>query len=47
MASELKYTEGQTEVLLKDVAEAYQKDRGQSLIDAAFPKVDPNASSHR
>ena len=47
MASELKYTEEQTKALLKEVTKAYQKDRGQSLIDAAFPKVDPNASSHQ
>ena len=47
MASELKYTQGQTEAMLKEVVEAYKVDRGQSLIDAAFPKVDPDASSHQ
>lgn len=46
MASELKYTQEQLDALLKEVAESYQKDRGQSLIDAAFPKADPDASSH-
>ena len=29
----------QVDALLIEVAKAYQKDRGQSLIDAAFPKV--------
>jgi len=38
MASGLKYTHGQIEAMLKEVSEAYQKDRGQSLIEAAFPK---------
>jgi hypothetical protein len=47
MTSELKYTERQIVDLLKEVAESYQKDRGQSLIDAAFPKGDSDASSHQ
>jgi tetratricopeptide (TPR) repeat protein len=47
MASKLKYTQEQIEAMLKEVADSYQKDRGQSLIDAAFPKVDPDASSHQ
>ena len=38
MASELGYNQEQLDALQKEVAEAYQKDRGQSLIDAAFPK---------
>jgi hypothetical protein len=38
MASKLSYTQEQLDILQKEVAEAYQKDRGQSLIDAAFPK---------
>jgi len=38
MASELNYTQEQLDALLKDVADSYRKDRGQSLIDAAFPK---------
>ncbi len=38
MASKLKYTQEQIDALLKEVSEAYQKDRGQGLIDAAFPK---------
>jgi tetratricopeptide (TPR) repeat protein len=44
MASKLRYTQKQLEALQKEVAEAYQKDRGQSLIDAAFPKGGPDAS---
>jgi hypothetical protein len=47
MASELSYTQEQLDALLKEVAKTYQKDRGQSLIDAAFPKVAPDASSHQ
>jgi hypothetical protein len=47
MAMWPRYTQQQLDSLLKEVAEAYQKDRGQSLIDAAFPKVDPDASSHQ
>jgi tetratricopeptide (TPR) repeat protein len=47
MASELSYTQEQLDALLKEVTEAYRKDRGQSLIDAAFPKVAPDASSHQ
>jgi tetratricopeptide (TPR) repeat protein len=39
MALELKYTQGQTESILKEVVEAYKEDRGQGLIDATFPKV--------
>ncbi len=38
MASELKYSQEQLEAMLKEVAEAYQKDHGQGLIEAAFPK---------
>ena len=47
MAFDLSYAQEQLEDLQKEVAEAYQKDRGQSLIDAAFPKVDPDASSYQ
>jgi tetratricopeptide (TPR) repeat protein len=39
MASELRYTQEQFDTLMKEVSEAYQKDRGQGLIDAAFPKA--------
>jgi hypothetical protein len=38
MASQLKYTQEQIEAIQEEAAEAYQKDRGQSLIEAAFPK---------
>ncbi len=38
MASELKYTQVQIEAMLKEVAEAYKRDRGLSLIQAAFSK---------
>jgi tetratricopeptide (TPR) repeat protein len=39
MASKLKYTQELSDYALKEVADAYRKDRGQSLIDAAFPKA--------
>ncbi len=39
VASQLSYSQEQLDALLKEVAEAYQKDRGQGLIDAAFPKA--------
>jgi tetratricopeptide (TPR) repeat protein len=39
MASKLKYTQESFDYALKEVADAYRKDRGQSLIDAAFPKA--------
>jgi hypothetical protein len=39
MASELSYTQELFGAMMKEVAEAYQKDRGQGLIDAAFPKA--------
>jgi tetratricopeptide (TPR) repeat protein len=38
-ASQLCFSQEQFDVLLKEVADAYRKDRGQGLIDAAFPKV--------
>ncbi|MFZ3149283.1 MAG: tetratricopeptide repeat protein, partial [Methanothrix sp.] len=38
MASELRYTQEQFDTLMKEVADAYRKDRGQGLIEAAFPK---------
>jgi tetratricopeptide (TPR) repeat protein len=47
IASQLSLSQEQFDALQKEVAEAYRKDRGQSLIDAAFPKVDPDASSHQ
>jgi tetratricopeptide (TPR) repeat protein len=37
-ASQLSYSEKQVEALLKEVAESYSNDLGQSLLDAAFPK---------
>ena len=39
MASELKYTQESFDIMLKEVAESYSKDRGQSLLVAAFPKA--------
>jgi len=36
MASKLNYTQEQFEAMLREVAESYQRDRGRSLIDAAF-----------
>lgn len=39
MASRLKYTQEQFDALQKEVADAYREDRGQSLIEAAFPRV--------
>lgn len=38
MASKLNYTQQQLDVLQQEVAEAYRKDRGQGLIEAAFPR---------
>ena len=39
MTSKLSYTtQEEFDALLKEVADAYQKDRGQGLIEAAFPK---------
>ncbi|RQW81668.1 MAG: hypothetical protein EHM14_00250 [Methanothrix sp.] len=45
MASELGYTKKKLEALLKDVAEAYQKDDGKRLLNEAFPQVDPDSRS--
>jgi tetratricopeptide (TPR) repeat protein len=39
MASDLKYSEESFKAMLKDVTESYAKDRGQSLLTAAFPKA--------
>ena len=39
MASELKYGLEQLDALIKEVSESYAKDRGQSLLAAAFPKA--------
>jgi tetratricopeptide (TPR) repeat protein len=39
VASQLSFSQLHLEALLKEVAEAYKKDRGQGLIDAAFPKA--------
>jgi tetratricopeptide (TPR) repeat protein len=39
MAFNLSYTQGQLDALQMEVAESYAKDRGQSLLDAAFPKA--------
>jgi Holliday junction resolvasome RuvABC DNA-binding subunit len=36
LISELGYTQEQFEAMLKEVAESSQRDRGRSLIDAAF-----------
>ncbi len=36
LASDLEYSQDQFDALLQEVAESYQKDRGRSLIDAAF-----------
>jgi tetratricopeptide (TPR) repeat protein len=36
MASELHYTQEQIEMLLQQVAEAYEADRGRGLLEAAF-----------
>jgi tetratricopeptide (TPR) repeat protein len=38
-ASQLGCSQEQFDALLKEVAEAYDKDHGQGLIDAAFPKA--------
>ena len=37
MAMGLRYTQQQLDSLMNEVVESYQKDRGQSLIDSAFP----------
>jgi len=39
MASILKYGLEQLDALIKEVSESYAKDRGQSLLAAAFPKA--------
>lgn len=39
IASRLNYTQEQLVAMLKEVEEAYQKDRGKGLIEAAFGKV--------
>jgi len=39
MASQLKYSKESFDTMLKEVAESYHQDRGQSLIDAAFSKA--------
>jgi tetratricopeptide (TPR) repeat protein len=36
MATDLKYTPEQVQALLREVTQAYQKDRGRGLLDAAF-----------
>ena len=36
LALELEYTQEQFEAMLQEVAESYRRDRGRSLIDAAF-----------
>ncbi len=38
VASEMSLSQEKFDALLKEADEAYQKDRGQSLIAAAFPK---------
>jgi hypothetical protein len=38
VASQLSFSQEQLDAVLRDVVEAYQKDRGQGLIEAAFPK---------
>ena len=38
-ASQLSFSQEQLDALQEEVAETYKKDRGQSLIDAAFPKA--------
>jgi tetratricopeptide (TPR) repeat protein len=39
ITTKLNYTKEQIEMLLREVAESYAKDRGQSLLFAAFPKA--------
>jgi tetratricopeptide (TPR) repeat protein len=39
IAFELKYSQEQFDALIMEAFEAYQKDHGQGLIDAAFPKA--------
>ncbi|MEA2045671.1 MAG: hypothetical protein U9N48_04010, partial [Euryarchaeota archaeon] len=36
LASELGYSQDQFDAMYEEIAEAYQRDRGRSLIDAAF-----------
>jgi len=36
MASQLNYTEEQFNIMLKEVMEAYKKDRGSKLLEMAF-----------
>ena len=44
MTSQLNYTQEQIEAMLQEVAESRQRDRGASLIEAAFadPVPDPD-----
>ena len=39
LASQLKYTQKSIDAMLKEVAESYARDRGWSLIRAAFPEA--------
>lgn len=41
LASELNYTQEQFDAMSQELVEAYQKDNGWSLIDAAFADVEP------
>lgn len=41
LASKLQYTQEQFEAMLREVAESYRRDRGWSLIDAAFADLPP------
>jgi hypothetical protein len=44
LASKLSYTQEQFDAMIQEVAESYQRDRGWSLIEAAFadPAPDPD-----
>jgi hypothetical protein len=39
MAAQLGYSEEQLNILLEEVAERYQSDRGQQLLEAAFSEM--------
>ena len=41
LASELQYTQEQFAAMLREVAEAYARERGQGLLRAAFPDGEP------